>query len=66
MKLEVSSHMKKVIPFLNLVGLVIIVGYLLIDYFLVRIPDTIAIPVILLSIVLIIVGNIANRKKRKN
>ena len=58
--------MKKVIPFLNLVGLVIIVGYLLIDYFLVRIPDTIAIPVILLSIVLIIVGNIANRKKRKN
>ena len=57
---------KGLLSLMNLFGLLIVVAYMLIDYFVVKIPDNISIPILLVGIALIIAGNFYNRKNMRN
>ena len=46
---------------LTIIGLLVFVGYMLYDRFVNAIPDTIGIPLLVIAILLIVVGNILVR-----
>lgn len=45
----------------TILGLLVVTGYLIFDSFIKKIPDNIAIPILILAIILIIAGNIISR-----
>ena len=57
--------MKKILPFLSFFGMIIMVSYILIDHFLFEIPNEIGIPLLVITIIMMITGNLYNKSRRK-
>jgi len=57
--------MKKIISPMMRVGILIVVAYIIIERFIIPIPDLIAIPLLLVSIILVVVGGFKMKKVKK-
>jgi UDP-N-acetylmuramyl pentapeptide phosphotransferase/UDP-N-acetylglucosamine-1-phosphate transferase len=60
------SAMKKAVPLILGVGFLIFLAYKVVDRFIVPIPNLIAIPVLLFTITLFIIGWVTGWAKKKN
>ena len=56
--------MKKFYSILRLVGFLIVIGYLLFDRFVQPLPNNIGIPILVIGILMLVIGNILYRTSR--